>query len=309
MYFPLLKNKQNELLAVQESTSALLASGNVFPVFELVRADERPLDAIANTGQNFGVIVNPHRGPLRNTGLTTGMRTLILRPEVLPIMRVKGKDRPQDINQFASRWPPRRGFLLTGHLTVATEAAIIATNPEYVLIQQRAGRVRTARPLTGLGRDRHVIIEENFNVQSSSRLYPADELFTDRNHTIASNPDFAHFGDFSIFGNRYSQGGQGAYAIAAHHVYKNGTGSSPLHVSHYVSTYQQNVQGNEQPKIQQAVGMLVADLPRFSALNLRNSTTVCTVEYPGINSSAIMKTAGLLKRLALKHHLLLMTRI
>jgi hypothetical protein len=69
MYFPYLRGRQNELLAIQELTNRITASKNVFPIIEPCNSNTTYLKkVVANYNEAampFVLIVNPQVGKLR----------------------------------------------------------------------------------------------------------------------------------------------------------------------------------------------------------------------------------------------------
>ena len=64
---------------------------------------------------------------------------------------------------------------------------------------------------------RQVLIRDNFRRQVRNSDYPTEvEHFTDRN-TQAGNPDNVSWGDYSVIGNQFSDGGGAALTVAIHH--------------------------------------------------------------------------------------------
>lgn len=70
MYYPFLRGKQNELLAVRElSQSILTNSPNISPIFEPVKFSStfnNTFPEFAKKGINFSLIVNPRKGQLKS---------------------------------------------------------------------------------------------------------------------------------------------------------------------------------------------------------------------------------------------------
>ena len=70
MYFPYLRGKQYELLALKELSTLLGAENAVIPIIEPVRSTEgsgldRCLDALSEAGCDFILIMNPSVGALQ----------------------------------------------------------------------------------------------------------------------------------------------------------------------------------------------------------------------------------------------------
>lgn len=139
---------------------------------------------------------------------------------------------------------------------------------------------------------------------------PRDSTFSDRYATIASDPDYAHFGDFSVIGDvAPKKGGGQPYAIAVHYIYATGkTPATPLHVAHYVSQSGRGFKGDAAGKIREASALLTSNIPRMRRRNAIN-VTAATADFAFYASPNNTTNPERMKRLAIKHHLFLMTNL
>ena len=68
MYFPYLRGRQNELLAVRDCAGTIVSGGKIMPIIEPVRRNHenlaRALRNYAEAGVPFILIVNPQVGEL-----------------------------------------------------------------------------------------------------------------------------------------------------------------------------------------------------------------------------------------------------
>jgi hypothetical protein len=127
-------------------------------------------------------------------------------------------------------------------------------------------------------------------------IYPTEvEHFTDMN-TQAGNPAGVNWGDYSIIGDQYSEGGGAALAVAIHHIHKSES-TGALQISHFLSDEQQST-ANVSGKVIQAVRNLVNNLDSL----LPNDTCACNI-YRDMAESGNSRGLGFLKRLAILHHL------
>jgi len=142
---------------------------------------------------------------------------------------------------------------------------------------------------------RRVLIRDNFRRKTSNSQYPEREHFTDLN-TAAGNPENLDWGDYSIQGDHFADGGGAAMTVAIHHIHFSDNGES-LDISHFLSDRQETTD-DPAGKTIEAARKLVA------ALNvLAPSDTVACGEYRAMVESEQWRGLGYLKRLAIRHHL------
>jgi len=167
-------------------------------------------------------------------------------------------------------------------------------------------------PVGIVPRARAAEITDPFNKENTNANYlnHPSELFSGRYSSIRSDPRFEHFGDHSIQGNFLSSEDDipGAYRAALHHLYISGPPGSPLWIRHYVSTNFTTTRQNVGLKFLDALGQLVADLPTYYGLNSDNDTSTCD-EYRTRDAANQGTSLGYAKKLGIKHHLELMSRI
>jgi hypothetical protein len=108
------------------------------------------------------------------------------------------------------------------------------------------------------------------------------------------------FGDFSIVGDQYSEGGGAAMAVAVHHIHYREGDSGSLGISHFISD-RTDTTADPAGKSIEAVTHLVNALDEL----LPNDTDACD-EYREMVRTGEWHGLGYLKRLAIQHHLELM---
>jgi hypothetical protein len=207
--------------------------------------------------------------------------------------------RIQEVNSFNERYDaPFRAVIYNAEPAVAAVRDWCATDDRIYHHIFLDGKVSSAFmqpiPLT-----RRVLIRDNFNRQTRNSDYPTEvEHFTDMN-TTAGNPDGVNWGDYSIVGDDYSDGGGAALAVAIHHIHKSES-TGALQISHFLSDDQQST-ANVSGKVIQAVRNLVNNLDSL----LPNQTCACNI-YRDMAESGNSRGLGYLKRLAILHHLEIM---
>ena len=141
---------------------------------------------------------------------------------------------------------------------------------------------------------RRVIITDPYRRRRNVEYKGRTEFFTELN---TLNKTSVGFGDFSIVGDYYAEGGGAAKAVALHHIHFTGRNIYSLHISHFVSD-QTETTANQAGKTIQAVNHLVRSLSRLYP----NNTRACHA-YREMSESKEYHGLGYMKRLGIMHHL------
>ena len=303
-YYPILKGLTGELDAVISEAPRILASGNVFPVIEPVGNHVAHINKILTAGVRLLLIANPTVGRFAH-GLDSHHQALLLNPLVTPTLYVTAATTQGMITAFAAQHQRRAFFFRERphhHANVVSSIASVA--PEMILV--RDGCIT---PIPGIGRDKHVIVEDRFHTRANADYLTApDEFFTDRHQTIATNSGFAHFGDYSIVGDVFYDPGTvripGAAAI--HIVYGIDAAPTQLNVHHYVVVKSASISQNN--AILGAITAVVHDKPRLDGLFTHNDTPASRI-WQTYLSPPKAPNFMVLKRLGIRQHLELMTHV
>ena len=308
-YFPVLRGKQYELLALRDLAETIKVEKKIRPVIEplSVQATASALDRFTETSMPFCLIVNPKIGALSSLGLKAFYQQLV-QPYLeqddlfLPTLYIDGQTTSSDLAEFIAIYQGQRAFFLTDEPRTAVTHAVQAASPSLVLLAH--GTV--AKPTKDLfAADVSVDITDPFRRRSRNKDYAAtpDEFFSDQ-HLRTPNADFGHFGDYSIIGERYSIEGGPAYCVAIHMIYAQPPPEQILRVRHFLSD------SNETPadpggKFSQAVAKLAADWPQLADVN----HTAAATRFLEMNVQQLYPGLGKVKELSLKHHFELMHKL
>ena len=305
-YFPFLRGKQHELIAVRDLAEAIAEHANVIPIIEPANGNHTTrisLDRYIEVSMPFLFICNPlhgtfagHAGRLFTELISEG---LLEYDNWTPTLQVERESRSGDLSAFLDRYRDYEVAVIYNGLPRSERARALLGDQHVVHHIFLDGRVG-ADYVNGITQDRRVIITDPFNRQPRNADYPEREFFTDMN-TTAGNPNRLDFGDFSIVGNHYMDTGGPAFAVALHHVhFQNGPG--PLDISHFISDRTETA-ADIPGKIIEALDKLV------EALNdLRPNNTQACDQYRLMADAEISRGLGYMKRLAIKQHLELMLR-
>lgn len=303
-YFPFLRGKQNELLALKMLASTIANKQNVLPIIEPINGNgttKGSLEKYAEEGMLFILVTNPRFGGFKGKGGELHDQLCVNGvlgeyDNYMPALHVNRSTRMQEVSDFIEKYEtPFRAVIYESEPTIVKVREWCSTDDRIYHHVFLDGTVSApfinATPLI-----RRVMLRDNFIKQERNSDYPTEaEHFTDRN-TAAGNPDNVNWGDYSIIGNDFTEGGGAAKAVAIHHIHKS-ENTGALEISHFLSD-QQETTANVNAKIIEAVDNLVGNLSSLTP----NDTCACEI-YREMSATKHSHGLGYLKRLAILHHL------
>jgi len=303
-YFPFLRGKLNELLALRELDARIAQSNTVCPIIEPVKANSSSrisLDHYIEAGMPFLFITNPKHGQFEGRQRELCDEFIVEGPlaeydNYIPALYVDRYTELPETEYFTRTCQTTfRAVIYDGEPRSDEVREWCNTDTQIYHHVILDGKV-SAQFADSLPKARQVVIRDNFNRRAKNADYPPTEFYTDLN-TSAGNPENLNWGDYSIQGDYFFETGGPAYAVAIHHIHYEG---DVLNVSHFISDRQQTT-ADVPGKIMEALEKLVAALPSLTP----NDTSACD-EYRQLAASRNSRGLGYLKRLAIKHHLELM---
>lgn len=303
MYYPYFRGKQFELLAIRESAE-VMAEASFVPIIEPVRKSftrlERTLTAIADAGGRAIVIINPRHGELsadgsditdfldQNYGDNDAISAGVLLHSGITTERAV-----QLVNDHAEHGPAiiHAGFTTPKTLIEELEdSALLSTN---VFLDEHASSLYR-RHFEG---SRRVLVRDGF-VQMKNADYGPVDPFSELHVTFA-DAGMDGYGDFLTVGDRFTEGGGPAYAVAIHLTFIDPDNADTLHVRHFVSD------SNETPsdaagKFEEALVKLVAALDDVDS---KFEETSAVQEFRRLRAARHFPGLGYVKKLSMRHHI------
>ncbi len=303
MYYPYFRGKQFELLALRESAD-VMAEASFVPIIEPVRESlnglERALQAISDAGGEAIVIINPRHGDHKADGAT-----------ISAFLDANYKD-----DSAISA-----GVLLVNGTSLETAKALISRHADHAQTLVHAG-FTAPRDLAEYLRDndiavtnvfiedqasmlyrRHfaagtrVLVRDGFEQQKNADYEPVD-AFSDL-HITYTDLDMDGYGDFLTVGDRFSEGGGPAYAVAIHLTYIDPDNDDAMFVYHFKSD------SNDTPtdpanKFAEALAKLIAkvDAPASKLVE-----TSAVEEFRRLHDAGHFPGLGYIKKLSIRHHI------
>lgn len=299
MYFPYVRGRQNELLALRELVENNLLSIHILPVVEPVKLSStlsKTMEAFIKKEKKLGIVCNPAVGSfnsdMRDDDNSNKQKFLnMLDNEYIIKSHIMKK---RSAAQIAT-WEQKKGVKKSDWIIISNARDCIEeysdifskTAPQFVLIPDEFRRkIRLNKVLF---EDRFEKCDRNSDYQKND-----DEFFSE-DILFYKDEGFLGFGDYSVIGKDYLESGFAPYAVAIHIIYFAEDNS--LRVHHFVSDSNDDIQ-NPAMKFYEAVRKLAKwieknDIKPTMGLqafleHYKNQT------YPGLGS---------VKKLSLMHHL------
>ena len=304
MYFPILRGRQFELLALRECVSKNILSNQIIPIVEPVKVSStytKTVDSFIKAGKAIAIIRNPQVGSWSKD----------LNKESNATIRGHVYEQLKDANVISS-------FYVTSKLDVCIDFAtknglpidsllLLCTNPEYVdnyeeiigensplynVIPDKGDFRRRIRP-------NRVMCEDHFPKQIRNIDYSEIETeFFSSDHLYYEGDGYKGFSDYSVVGEEYNETGFAPYAVAIHIVYFDERKN--LRIAHFVSDSNDDI-SDPARKFAEAVEKLV-EWNRTMKLD-----TVGIQEFESAYRNETYPGLGVVKKYSIMHHLELMS--
>lgn len=230
MYFPYLRGRQYEMLALKELVQRRLISNLVLPIVEPVKITstfDSTVKVFVDTGLNIALIDNPVIGPLNGNILTNALH--FYHKAIVPaiIMQDNSTEVVDSLVRIGKRSEDLMVVLNNRDYLENYRELFNSASPRYTLFPEE----RSIRRAVSFGK---VMLDDKFIRQEKNSDYSktTDEFFSD-DHLFYKEEGYSGFSDYSIIGNNYEEGGFAPKAVAIHIVYFDK--DKALRVHHFVS--------------------------------------------------------------------------
>lgn len=314
MYFPLLRGKQNELLAVRELDLKLADHGGVIPIIEPVKDTNRSIGdlhrcftKLEDSGAKSIFIVNPQCGDFaRNRrALRKIFDEIIDKYESVCFgLWIDGGTDFHEVQTFIDSVRERDFYLLHSSAYAEPDELKALDNLSnfqgHIVLSKGMGR----KYLSQIENEK-VILNDHFEKQDTNALYrnSQNKFFSDQYLTFEED-GYLGFGDFVTIGYEYVDGGFTPYTVAIHLTYKHKI-NDEVWIRHFLSTTA-TVNPNAQEMILEALddfASFIDDHPEILEFS-EGCRELFRIYQTGEGTSL-----GNLKKLSIKHHLELMMEL
>lgn len=305
MYFPYLRGKQFELIALREMSDLLSKNRKkISPIIEPVKESStfrRTLSAFKSINLNFSVVINPQVGDMQNR--TNNILT-ILHQELsgydnfqIAII-LDGKENKKNLLSAIKKHKGLSGGITLIHaITYDDIEDVVEEYNELLPVKYNViyfGKT-SRRYHRNFNRKTIVGLDDYFSSQAKNADYKSvDESVFSEEHLYYKDDGFVGFSDFLTIGDNYSDGGFLPYAIAIHISYPESSGR--IKVKHFVSDSNDDasdIAGKFEEAIRKLVkwcdknGISTKAIEEFGELEL-------TGHFPGLGS---------IKKLSIMNHI------
>lgn len=299
MYYPFLRAKKHELLALLAVPSSLYAK--MLPILEPVSLSAQNLSSyrkLTTAGKPFILITNPVHG---DTNTHQVQRTLIdvelLHHPSLTLGFIVDKDYSMSsLKNFLHGNPTRAKAVIFRYNPRPADVVAIADELRLHPIVQHLvfddKRIAVSRAFTW--HPQRVLISDGFQLEKKNADYGVSSAFDSYMASIASM-GYAGFGDYLIVGDIFREGGGSGFVVALHLTVPDGPN---LDVHHFTSSADRSIRGLESGKFKEACAKLVNALP-----GLAMARTTGTDMYIDWNSRDHYPSLGPPKQASMQHHM------
>jgi len=303
MYFPYLRCKQFELLALREISPIIGAAATISPVLEPVKkstsAFERALETLIENDVNFTVVLNPVHGEFVSnaSGLISMINEKLANYENFQFGVIINQFTNLDFitNQIDTINFERPISLI--HIARVNDIEALAQwCTDYEIKYNLYGENFPIRRYRGIiTPETKVLLEDKFKpqVKNADYLRTPDEFFSD-DHLYYEDDGFIGFGDYLTIGDDYAESGWLPYAIAIHLTYKKE--NNEIWIRHFVSD-----SNSDTTDVAGKFGEALEKLIEF--IDMQGITTGASNEFRALHLSSHYPGLGSVKKLSIKNHI------
>lgn len=306
MYYPYVRGRQYELLALKELLLEGRLSNKIVPIVEPVKLSPtliKTLEAFVNYNKSVCVICNPAVGSFKTDLDNDEKKDLkdkfldLLKSDKCIKTHIIEEHSVEILDDWKTKWSINiiDWYIINVDKNFASIFNEIYNNQEFPRISFIPDESVFRRSI----RKNRVLLEDRFEKceRNSDYTKNTDEFFSD-DHLYYKDDGFIGFSDYSTIGKQYLESGFAPYAIAIHIVYFDK--DSLLKVRHFVSNSNVDIQ-NPAGKFYEAVEKLKEWVDENKITPTKSLQVFIehynNQTYPGLGSA---------KKLSLMHHIELM---
>lgn len=238
MYFPILRGRQYDLLALRDLKRQGRLSSNIVPIIEPIKLSstlQTTVREFENDESNLIIISNPKVGSLldelRISTVNRQYQELMSSSSVI-IGHFINRDSQSQISNIIQEF----GIGIEDLAIIHSERGLVTTYRE--IYEGKTPWVNLIPSDNAFRRQLNnqelVSVDDKFNKMPRNADYLDNEVeFFSEEHLYYSSEGYIGFSDYSIVGQEYNDGGFAPYAVAIHIVYPNA--ENVLEIIHFVS--------------------------------------------------------------------------
>lgn len=298
MYFPYLRGRQFELIALREYAIHTKGEQKVIPIIEPVRKTFNSLKIALSKFEasdfTIALILNPQVGEIKSINETldnlSGELELV---SWIPSFIVKNNI--QEINKYIAQNGFSDVMLICSNNTDTSSNEFLefalSKNVKYIVSVENKSLKRRLR-----GTNKNLILLSDCfkpKKRNSDYLDAPPEKFTEEN-IFFTEENYSGFSDYTTISSEFNEGGTTPFAVSIHLTYQRK--NEEIWIRHFTSISnddQANIQGKFAEAAQKAVRFLdKKDIQTVASIELRDYYRL--KKYPGL---------GMVKKISIKNHL------
>ena len=305
MYNPYFRGKQFDLLTIREMAPRLSEAGFrpiIEPVRDVLGGLNKSLDAVVEAEGSAVVIVNPHHGDLSGSGeqLSDLLKEKFLdRPRISAGILLKpGTGTAAALKCFEQHSSHSPVFIHAGFgeaKALSEGLGKITKEQCHVFFEQYCGKLYLKHFKGG----HRVLLRDGFETKRNRDYADAPlEKFSDL-HITFEDEGMDGFGDFLIVGDKFSESGGPAYAIAIHLTFIDPDKEDEMWIHHFLSE-RQDTPKDPAGKFAEALAKMMKVLNRPNSKILE---TAAVQEFRKLHNEGHFPGLGHVKKLSMNHHI------
>jgi hypothetical protein len=298
MYFPYLRGRQFELIALREFATERGERDNLLPIIEPVKQSfnsfKIALKMFGEANLPFSLILNPQVGDISNLeSILENLSEYLNEIEWTPSFILSNNI------DHVSQVIERKGFnavmlICADSVDTSTDEFLEFVKSDFIKYIVLKENRTLKRRLKDSGKNL-IRLDSCFNQQKRNADYlrMPEEKFTEE-HLFFKEDGYLGFSDFTTLPHEFTEGGTTPYAVSIHLTYQKE--NEEIWIRHFTSETnddQANIQGKFAEAARKAVNFLnEKSIDTIAANELRDYYN--SQKYPGL---------GMIKKISIKHHL------
>jgi len=307
MYYPYLRGRQFELIALREYALQRGDKNNIVPILEPVKntfnSMNLALPKLIEGNVKFALILNPQVGDFSE--MQDYEKALNIKSELEDKLIDQSKWIPAFVinNNYTNILKLIEDFGFDHVMVICTEITdtsashfddlVLSPKVKYIVTKENK---TLKRRLKGLGKE-IIRLDDKFNAQkrNSDYLVMPEERFSDE-HIFYIEEGYSGFSDYTVLFSDFTEGGAAPFAVAIHWTYQKA--NNEVWIRHFTSKTnddRSNIQGKFAEAAKKAVAFFdKMDIHNCASEELRKYYNDGDGTYPGL---------GMVKKISIKNHL------
>lgn len=305
MYYPYLRGKQFELIALREFVTNNTLPYKICPIIEPVKSTfnslKMAIDKFLSVDFKFALILNPQVGELvGKPGFIESSLTAVLadKSKWIPAFIIK-RNNLSTITEYIKQCDYHNVMLICTNINSDSDELSTLLSLPNVGSVVISGDDRGFKRAVERANKLRIRIDDKFIPEKRNSDYTDENKFSEEFKYYVGD-GYDGFSDFTLLSSDFIEGGRLPYAVAIHLTYKKT--EDQLWVKHFISDSNDdssNVQGKFGEAVKKAVAFFTIETDPTCAL-LELSKYCTDGQYPGL---------GVIKKISIKHHVELVNKI